>query len=379
MRRRPLPGHCGKVIGALLSCGTAQLGGHQYLCEECGTEHFVPHSCRNRHCPRCQRHLAEAWLCREKEALLPIPYFHLVFTLPHALHPLIRQNQRALYRLLFASASESLLEFGRRRFHGQIGVTAVLHTWGQNLSEHYHLHCLVTAGALSDDRERFRTGSARYLFAVRALSRVFQAKFRDGLWRLHRDGALQFHGMLRPLAEPKHFAVLMRRVLASPWIVYAKRPFAGAKQVLAYLSRYTHRVAMGRSRIMALDEAAKRVTFRYKDYADDHREKTMTLATTEFLRRFCLHILPPRFVKIRHYGLFSNQGRKARLLSARVALTGQRPEVVRAGDAVSEEAAVIADRPIAALPPGSPRCPQCGSSRLKLIGHILPRTRLDSS
>jgi len=378
--RRTAPNaHCRKVLGAMLACGTARLGGHCYLCEQCGAEHFVPHSCRNRHCPRCQRHLAEDWLHRQRDALLPIPYFHVVFTLPHALNPLIRQNRQTLYRLLFAGASETLLEFGRRRYHGQIGVTAVLHTWGQDLSEHYHLHCLVTAGALSDDAQRFRTGSARYLFAVRALSTVFRAKFRDGLWRLHRKGDLHFHGMLHSLGELRHFAGFMRKVLASQWVVYAKRPFAGPEQVLAYLSRYTHRVAIGRGRITKFDEATNTVTFRYKDYADAHRQKTMTLATGEFLRRFCLHILPPRFVKIRHYGLFSNHRRKARLIEARSALTAQRPQVVRTSIALPGAGTIRPELRQAPKPPCTPSCPKCGSYRLILIRHVLPRTRLDSS
>jgi hypothetical protein len=361
--------HARRVVRALVACGTPELGGHCYRCEDCGAEHFVPHSCRNRHCPRCQRHLADAWLEREREQLLPVPYFHVVFTLPHALNPLIRQNRAALYRLLFASASGTLLAFGRRRFGGQIGITAVLHTWGQNLSEHYHLHCLVTAGALSDDRQRFRCGSARFLFPVQALSVVFQARFRDGLWDLQRAGKL---GQAEPV-EPSALAALLLPALARPWTVYAKRPFAGPAQVLAYLGRYTHRVAIGSGRIRALDLAAHTVTFAYKDYADQHRQKLMTLSTPEFLRRFCLHILPPRFVKIRHYGLLGNHQRKAKLAAARAALPRQ-----------DASPCILPDPPSPAAPsprdtaPPAARCPGCGSLRLRLINHLLPE-RLDSS
>jgi hypothetical protein len=358
--------HARKVVRALVACGTPELGGHSYRCEDCGAEHFVPHSCRNRHCPRCQRHLADRWLEREREQLLPVPYFHVVFTLPHALNPLIRQNRAALYRLLFTSASAALLAFGRRRFGGQIGITAVLHTWGQNLGEHYHLHCLVTAGALSDDRQRFRRGSTRFLFPVEALSIVFQAKFRDGLWELQRAGTLGN-------TEADALAALLRQALAKPWTVYAKRPFAGPAQVLAYLGRYTHRVAIGSGRLRALDLAAQTVTFAYKDYADHHRQKLMTLSTAEFLRRFCLHILPARFVKIRHYGLLGNHQRKAKLAAARAALPRQDASTCVLSDPPSRSAG---SPPDAALP--APRCPGCGSLRLRLIHHLLPG-RLDSS
>lgn len=377
-RELALSEHAHKVLGAILACGTPQLGGHWYRCEECGAEHFVPHSCRNRHCPRCQRSRAEEWLERESECLLPVPYFHLVFTLPHALNGLIRQNQAALYRLLFASASAALLEFGRRRFGGQIGVTAVLHTWGQTLCEHYHLHCIVSAGALSDDRQRFRTGSANYLFPVGALSEVFRAKFRDGLWELYRDSSLEFHGALGGQAEERGFAALMRDALRKPWSVYAKKPFAGPGQVLAYLSRYTHRVAIGSGRLCSLDLEAQTVTFRYKDYADHHRQKQMTLSTVEFLRRFCLHILPAHFVKIRHYGLTGNHQRKEKLAAARAALERE------SSAAGAEEAAPLdqASIPAKAGPQPPPRhCPRCGSIRLVLLRHELPgrRLRLDSS
>lgn len=368
-----LSAHQRRVLSALLACGTAALGGHCYRCEDCGAEHFVPHSCRNRHCPRCQRHLADAWLARERGQLLPVPYFHVVFTLPHALNPLIRQNRAALYRLLFASASATLLEFGRRRFGGQIGITAVLHTWGQNLGEHYHLHCLVTAGALSADRQRFRRGSERFLFPVRALSVVFQAKFRDGLWALQRAGKLSGAEAFAPAA----LAALLRQALATPWTVYAKRPFAGPEQVLAYLGRYTHRVAIGSGRIRSLDLAAQTVTFAYKDYADHRRQKQMTLGTAEFLRRFCLHILPPRFVKIRHYGLLGNHQREAKLSAARAALQGlaKRGELDRASGPCDSSSS-----PVPRMETGmaSPRCPHCGSLRLTLIEHVL-RERLDSS
>ena len=372
-----LSAHQHKVLGALLACGTPRLGGHWYRCEGCGAEHFVPHRCRNRHCARCQRGRAEAWLAREREHLLPVPYFHVVFTLPHVLNGLIRQNQAGLYRLLFATASATLLAFGRQRFHGSPGITAVLHTWSQTLCEHYHLHCIVTAGALSDDRQHFHAGSVRYLFPVQALSTVFQAKFRDGLWECYRKGKLEFHGALQESASERGFAALMRAAMQDPWVVYAKRPFAGPGQVLAYLSRYTHRVAIGRGRLCALDRQRQTVTFRYKDYADHGRQKQMTLSTGEFLRRFCLHVLPPRFVKIRHYGLLGNHQLRERLAAARTAL-GTISGLTVPPRATAEAAPPAQDAPAG---PWQPCCPRCGCAQLLRTRHVPPAKicRLDSS
>jgi hypothetical protein len=350
-----------KIVNVLLACRTAALGGHRYRCAECGREHFVPHSCRNRHCPRCQGAASHEWLARQQAALLPVPYFHLVFTLPHALNPLIAQNQRALYGLLFAAATQTLLQFGREKFGAQLGVTAVLHTWSQTLSDHYHLHGIVTGGGLSLDGTRWVKSHPRYLFAVRALSEVFCAKFCEGLQRLYARGKLAFHGSLRPLAEESKFQRLVRTATASKWVVYSKRPFAGPEQVLAYLARYTHRVALSERRLLALDGAAGTVTFRYKDYADGARPRAMTLRLEEFVRRFCLHLLPERFVKIRHYGLLGNRGRHARIEQAR-ALLGPRSEAAPTVP-MGESAPVVAV------------CPHCGQAALVLIEVILPPRR----
>src|SRR3989441_2472931 len=200
-----LPTHHWKILRALLACRTLALGGHRYDCQQCGQSHFVPHSCRNRHCPLCQGQVAHRWLEQQEQALLPVPYFHLVFTLPHVLNPLIQQNQRALYNLLFAAASQTLLQFGQNRFGVQLGITAVLHTWSQTLLDHYHLHCIVTGGGLSLDDKEWKSTSEHYLFPVRALSKVFMAKFRDGLKKLYHQGKLGFHGALRPLADKAAF------------------------------------------------------------------------------------------------------------------------------------------------------------------------------
>jgi len=361
-----LPKRHWRIINALLACRTPLLGGHRYLCQECGQTHFVPHSCRNRHCPVCQGAAARAWLAKQQAALLPVLYFHLVFTLPHVLNPLIQQNQRVLYLLLFQAASETLLEFGQNRFGAQLGITAVLHTWSQTLLDHYHLHCIVTGGGISADGAKWVASSDRYLFAVRALSEVFRGKFCAGLERLYRDGQLQFHGKLAPLATPSAYQGLLRQAVSHKWVVYSKRPFAGPQQVLAYLSRYTHRVALSPKRLVALDTKDQTVTFTWKDYADGCKGKTMRLELREFVRRFCLHLLPERFVKIRHFGFLSNRQRKLRVAQAR-ALLNQTPAPV----------ATVASEP-------QKVCPHCGSSRLLLVEVVpplaaVPPAPLDSS
>jgi hypothetical protein len=307
-----------KVLRALAACRTSALGGQLFYCPTCQREHFVAHSCRNRHCPQCQGQLALDWLSQQEAALLPIPYFHLVFTLPHALNPLIRQNRRALLNLLFAASGQTLLEFGRQRLKAQIGISAVLHTWSQNLLDHYHVHCIVSGGGLAFNGQHWVGTKDYYLFPVRALSRMFRGKFLAGLKALYDRGKLQFHGQLQNLAQPCEFAALLRWAAHDNWVVYAKRPFAGPQQVLKYLSNYTHRVAISNRRLLCADN--QRVSFSYKDYADQERRKTMTLELPEFVRRFCLHLLPERFVKIRHYGLLGNRQRTQRLARARALL-----------------------------------------------------------
>lgn len=359
----------GRVLHTLRLCRTPALGGHQYRCTACGREHFVPHSCGNRHCPQCQGAAAAAWLEAQEALLLPVPYFHLVFTLPHGLNPLIRQNRRTLYTLLFNAASQTLLTFGQNRFDARIGITAILHTWGQNLMDHYHLHCLVTGGGWQAERERWVSASARFLFPVKALATVFQAKYLVGLQRLFQRGELEFHGELQAWATPAAFAAQVRELTRKPWVVYAKRPFAGPDQVLRYVGRYTHRVALSPRRLLRLDPDAGTVSFDYKDYADGGRHRTMTLRLEEFVRRFALHLLPERFTKIRHYGLLANRGRQERL--ARVqALLAPAPAT-----AVTTPT-LLPTRPTPSTGLGDPdsglRCPYCGASALVLVA-LVPR------
>ena len=355
-RGHRLPAHHWKALNAMQVCRTPLLGAHQYACARCGCAHVAAHGCGNRHCPSCQGINSRRWLQAQARVLLPITYFHQVFTLPHQLNPLIEQNQAVLYRLLFETAAETLLTFGRNNLGAQLGVTAVLHTWSQTLVDHYHLHCIVSGGGPSLQGSRWIRSRSDYLFPVRALSQVFRAKFCEGLQSLHAEGKLQFHGQLRPLAATTKFRQLVREASRKPWVVYSKRPFAGPEQVLAYLSRYTHRVGISNRRLLELDRQAGTVTFDYKDYAQGACHKTMQLPLEEFIRRLRLHLLPPRFVKIRHYGLLANRGRQQRLRRAR-ALLG-----------ASEAPAPPV--PVRALP----KCPHCGWAALILV-RVLPPLR----
>jgi len=290
---------------------------------------------------------------------LPVPYFHLVFTLPHCLNGLIRQNRRALFQLLFAAASQTLLEFGEGKLGAQIGLTAVLHTWSQTLLDHYHLHGIVTGGGVALEGKRWVPSPAHYLFPVKALSQMFRGKFLAGLNELFDSAKLEFHGPLAELAERDPFVKLLRQAARTSWVVYAKRPFAGPHQVLAYLSRYTHRVAISNRRLLHAD--AQSVTFTYKDYAQGAQRKTMTLSTPEFVRRFCLHILPERFVKIRHYGLLGNRARRQRLDHARQLLAAAQPPCPQpsAGAAPAPDTARM-------------RCPFCQQPTLMFVREVGP-------
>jgi hypothetical protein len=361
--------HQWKTLRALALCRTAALGGQVFYCPACRREHIVAHSCRNRHCPHCQGAQAVDWLAQQAQALLPVPYFHLVFTLPHSLNGLIRQNRAALFKLLFDAATQTLLEFGAQRLGAQLGITAVLHTWSQTLGDHYHLHCIVTGGGVARDHSRWVATSPHYLFPVRALSRRFRGKYLAGLNELHATGTLEFHGELQATAGPAKFGALLRSAAQPEWVVYAKRPFAGPGPVLAYLSRYTHRVALSPRRLLATDGTS--VTFAYKDYADGSRPKTMTLDTAEFVRRFALHVLPERFVKIRHYGLLGNRRKQARLAHARQLLgASPLPE--------SKPLPELLCAPTEHPPACCPFCQQPGLVRLREVPPR-PGVRLDSS
>jgi len=316
--------------------------------------HVVEFGCGNRHCPQCQARLARQWLEQQQSRLLEVPYFHLVFTLPHTLNGLIRQNRALLYELLMESAGQTLLAFGRERFDGEIGATMVLHTWGQRLNEHYHVHAIVTGGAWSEQRGWRQVSNLNYLFSIKALSKVFRGKFCEGLQQLRRLARLSYHGEQASLTQERDFQRMMREATQKKWVVYAKKPFAGPETVLRYLSNYTHRVGITARRIIQLDVSTHHVTFRYRDYARGGTISTMRLDTGEFARRFSLHILPPRFAKIRHYGLLANRGRAQRLEKVRAAIAP-----------VAPQSRPTTPSPSLKTPP--PCCPYCGSDRLRLV------------
>jgi hypothetical protein len=355
-----------RVLRAIAQCRTAALGGHVEQCETCGAERVCYDSCRNRHCPKCQGSARAKWLAAEQAMLLPIPYFHVVFTLPHHLNPLIRVNQRRLYDLLFQTAAQTLQEFARDPTHlgAEIGITAVLHTWGQTLTEYVHVHCVVTGGGMSMDGTQWRVCRRRFLFAVKALGQVFRGKYLAGLERLRTQQRLTFAGESAPLVEDAAWSTLRQHLYAKPWVVYAKPPWGSPEQVLKYLSRYTHRVAIANSRLVFVGDGI--VRFRYTDYAAGGIAKVMELKAEEFLRRFLLHVVPTGFVRIRHYGLLANRTRQAKLARARHLLA-----LVAAAATARLPPSQLTDR---SDPPSAyAYCPRCAGTHWRRIARLAPQ------
>jgi Putative transposase/Transposase zinc-binding domain len=309
-----------QVMHDIEACRTAQLGGHAEHCPSCGFERYAYNSCRNRHCPKCQTFSRVQWVEDRKAELLPVPYFHLVFTVPHALNPLILTHKRPLLTLLFKAASQTLVQFGQRNLGGQIGCTMVLHTWDQTLGAHFHVHCLLAAGALAANGVRWIEADPRFLFPVRALSTVFRGKFCEALARLWTTGALPCPEEPPVGGRPADFAPLHAQLYTKAWVVYAKPPFAGPEHVLDYVGRYTHRIAIANHRI--LDVRDRRVRFAYRNRREGNRAQTMTLDADEFIRRFLLHVLPRGFMRLRHDGFLANR-HKARTLRRCRELLGQ--------------------------------------------------------
>jgi len=356
-------GHLGRVerrvIRAITTCRTAALGGHVERCDDCGLTRIAYNSCRNRHCGKCQGAARVEWLTARQAELLPVPYFHVIFTLPPAAADVAFQNKQTIYGLLMRAAAEALMTLAAERLGARIGLIAVLHTWGQTLTHHPHVHCLVPGGGVATDGERWIACKPNFLLSVHALSRTFRRLFLDSLAAAFRRGELGFFGELGPLADPAAFAERMRALSQSAFVVYAKPPFGGPERVLAYLARYTHRTAIANSRLVAVSD--DEVAFSYKDYRRDGREGVMRLAPHEFIRRFLLHVLPDGFHRIRHYGFLAKGHRGDTLAHVRDLLQVQpNSESAAARELQADE---HAREPF-------PHCPDCGGL-MRCIGHVV--------
>jgi hypothetical protein len=347
-----------KVLVAILRCRTALLGGHVDACSRCGHQVISYNSCRNRHCPRCQTHLRERWIEARCRDLLPTGYAHVVFTLPRALAPLALQNKAAVYGLLMRASADTLLEIAADPEHlgAEIGFFSVLHTWNQQLQHHPHVHCVVPAGGLAVDHSRWIHASPRFFLPVKALSKVFRGKFVAGLRELYGTRALTLEGILTPLRNHRTFAELLLTIRRKDWVVYAKRPFGGAENVVRYLGRYTHRIAISTHRLLSLQDHC--VTFRWRDSRHGNKKRRMTLSVHEFLRRFLLHVLPIGFVRIRYFGLLAHRRRKELVPLCLELLTASVPSVT----------------PTPAASPNPPTwvCPVCGGP-MAVVERLTPR------
>ena len=362
-----------KVIDALVNCRTAALGGFKAECDHCGAVRIQYASCRNRHCPKCQTLSQTRWVERQCADLLDINYWHVVFTLPHELNPAAQSNPALIYSLLFKAASRTLLEFGRnpRWLGGELGITMVLHTWGQNLGQHIHVHCIVTDGGLSPDGQRWLSPARKgFLFPTAALSKVFRGKYLDFLDAAHRDGELRLQ-VAGGGGDSREFECLKMALRAHDWVVYTKAPFAGAEHVLAYLGRYTHKSAIANHRLVDFD--GQHVRFRWRDYADGNKVKVMRLDADEFIRRFLLHVLPRGFTRLRHYGLLANRCRARKLALCRNLLGQPAPEA-REPETTQEMMLRLTGIDITV-------CRQCGEGTLRqtLILEPLPQSAMQAT
>src|SRR5437660_5288707 len=349
-----LPASQRKVMRAVSVCRTQELGGHLKQCDTCGFEHPSYNSCRNRHCPKCQSLAKAKWLQKQTSELLPVGYFHVVFTLPHVLNGLILAHKKILFAVLFKAVSETLLEFGRSRFKGTVGVIAVLHTWDQTLKDHFHIHCLIPAGALSLDHSRWIRARPNFLFPVTALSQLFRGKFLALLQQACGKGKI-------PAANNE-----IKASRQKSWVVYAKKPFGSPQTVLDYLGRYTHRVALSNDRILNVQNGL--VTFSYRDRKDGDRKKIMTLDAQEFIRRFLLHVLPDGFMRIRHFGFLANRAKKQALAQCRTLLDL---------DPALPQSPILSAKDLLLKTTGIDlsRCPCCQDGTMIIVGDLAPISR----
>jgi hypothetical protein len=347
-----------KALRDIGRCRTASLGTHLERCDRCGYETVAYDSCRNRHCPKCQSSARDRWLMKQASSLLPVPYAHVVFTVPEQLAPLALRNQRLFYNLLFRAASETLLQIAAdpRHLGARVGVLAVLHTWSQNLGHHPHLHCLVPAGGLALDRSRWVRSRHNFFLPVRVLSRMFRGKLLAFLKQSYRRNELCFSATLAALSQPRAFNSLLGSLRRREWVVYSKPPFGGPEHVLKYLARYTHRVAISNGRLLSLDHG--QVRFRWRDSRHSNRSGVMTLDAVEFIRRFLLHVLPAGFVKIRHFGLLANRNRSQTLALCRFHLHATTPDI----------SALLTEPQKSAL---NRSCPQCKRGTLHVVARQL--------
>lgn len=314
-KKHKLPLRMHKVMNAIESCRTEKLGGHVKVCDSCGTIQISHNSCRNRHCPKCQGSARDKWIFNRKRDLLPIDYFHVVFTVPDSLNSLFLINQREMYNILFRANSETLLELAKEKLHAEVGFISILHTWGQNLMDHPHIHNIVTGGGLSSDEKHWISSKKKFLIHVNVLSGRFKDKFLYYLEKAYDNKKLQFEGKIKDLGTLFNFKRMLHSLKYTKWVVYCKPPFSTPENVLEYIGRYSHRVAISNNRIINIESG--KVTFKWRDYKDGNKIKLMTINADEFIRRFLLHVLPERFVKIRYYGLLGNRKRRANLKKAR--------------------------------------------------------------
>lgn len=368
-RAHPLPASHLKVMSAIESCRTAALGGHMDRCDQCGFEQHAYNSCRNRHCPKCQRLAKARWLEARQTELLPVPYFHNVFTLPHELNAVALYNKKLVFDLLFKSVSETLQEFGRDPKHGlggKIGFIAILHTWDQQLRTHIHLHCVIPAGAVSFSEERWISGRKTFLFPVKAMSKVFRGKFIAFFKTAFTKGEITFPTQGNDLSSANCFSALIAKLWKKDWVVYSKAPFGGPKFVLEYLGRYTHRVAISNNRITNFQNNL--VTFAYRDRKHCDKRKEMVLPADEFIRRFLLHIVPTSFMRIRYFGFLANRYRKSKITQCREWLGQPRliPQVQR--KTVQEWILKLTGIDIN-------MCPCCKNGRMVLVAELPVQSR----
>jgi len=368
----PLPYDHIKVMRHIQICRTAALGGHVEQCDQCRFERIAYNSCRNRHCPKCQTTVKERWLNDRKAELLPCGYFHLVFTLPHDLNPIILCNKKTAFNILFAAVSQTLQAFAKDpqwKLEGQLGFIAVLHTWSQTLMDHFHLHCLIPGGALSFSKKRWTDANDSFLFRIESLAKEFKKRYLKLLETAHRKNELIFPGKTATFEPQAGFGELIGSLFKAKWIAYAKRPFAGPEQVLEYLGRYTHRIAISNNRIKSIDNGT--ITFEYRDRSRDNEVREMSLSANEFIRRFLLHVLPPGFMKIRYFGFLSNNNKKQTIPLLRKLIDPNAKLPEKTEETIIEMIFRLTGEDITC-------CPECKKGKMRMIKKI-SKQKLNSS